>query len=183
MSHTPNYVTNQNLHVENLLNRLKSGDTPVIEFIDIWGEGFLSEDNIITGFKNSYNINKEAQLVSNPPDMGREIPNLIPVKIWESNFCIIPSGKVNILTLMGAPITETCASEIARMISSDGNIIIYGFNSDDTELIRLEKKLKKIDFIQVSKYELAKEFTDITIKPVIIFTKQSNLNPIISDDP
>lgn len=178
----PNYNTNQNLHVDELLKKLKRGEFVYIEFIDIWGEGYLEDNGMITGFKNSYNLNKFDQLVSNPPDKGRQIPNLIPVDTYNSPFTIIPDRSVKYLALMGAPITALTASEMARIIRQDGNILIYGFPPGDQDRKTLEAALKKISFITAKEYTLSDEFAKITLPPIVVYTYDKNLDPNIYDE-
>lgn len=179
---SPNYSTNQNLEVEKLLAKLKNNEFVYIEFIDIWGEGYLKDGEMITGFKNAFNLNKFNQLVSNPPDEGKQIPNLIPVDTYSSPFSMIPDRSVMYLTLMGAPITKLTASEMARIIRQNGNIIVYGFDSKNNDKALLEAELKNIDFIETKNYQLADEFAKISIEPVTVYTYKSHLDPNIHDE-
>ncbi len=178
----PNYDTNEFLDVEDLLFKLNKGEFVYIEFIDVWGEGYLEDGSMITGFKNSFNINKYDKLVSNPPDEGRRIPNLIPINDYDSPFTVIPDRSVKYLALMGAPITELTASEMARIIRQTGNILIYGFPQGDGNRLRLEKALEKIYFVQTETYHLSDEFAKISPEPVVVYTYDQNLDPNIHDE-
>ena len=178
----PNYKTNENRHVKKLLQQLRDKKQVEIDLIDIWGEGFLSHKRMITGFKRSYNINKYDQLVSNPPDKDREIPNLIPVKSWSSDFGIIPDKSVKTITLMGAPITHRTAEEIRRIIQLKGNVIIYGFDENDPERKILANALKKIGFFETKNYNLDEEFSMITLQPIVVYTSKNKPSHVIHEE-
>ena len=169
-----NYNTNENRQVKKLLQELRGKKQIEIDLIDVWGEGFLNHNGMITGFKRSYNINKHNQLVSNPPDKDREIPNLIPLSSWNSDFSIIPNKSVKTITLMGAPITNRTAKEIKRIIHPKGNVLIYGFTEVDSDRKILEKELQNIGFCEIKNYKLSNEFAMITLKPVVVFSSKTN---------
>lgn len=182
----PNYISNKNLEVQivETFKKIINGEKVSIDHIDMWGEGFLEDKNLTTGFKDSYNMNTFDKTVSNPPDEKRQIPNLIPLTNWNDfniynkiyeKPVIIPNKSVKTITLMGAPIIPKCAEEIGRMISDDGTIIIYGHDEnkkdEKNQISDLEFELNKKEFYRVKNYELKDKFSKITIKPVIVYKK------------
>lgn len=170
----PNYHTNKNLHVEKLLEKLHRRERVEIEFIDVWGEGYLSNPMIRAGFRNSYNINQKDQLVSNPPDKDRQIPNLIPVDTYDSDFRFIFDESVKILTVMAAPITELTANEMSRIIDYfNGNILIYGYEETETSRKILASALQKIGLSEARRYTLSEEFQLPNLEPVVVYTNET----------
>jgi len=97
-----------------------------IGLLDVWGEGYINDHGQITGFKNSQNLNKYNQKVSNGPNRGKPIPNLIPVDDWDSPKFPIADGMISNLTLMGAPINVDTAKEMYRVLDkTDGVVLLY----------------------------------------------------------
>jgi hypothetical protein len=109
-----------------------------IRILDVWGEGRVVDtdlNNQVTGFDgdNVWNINKYDKRVSNGPNKGKKIPNLIGVASWYNpRFSTIVDGTVPYVTCMGAPITEESAAEMYRVVNKEkGAVILYGFKPED----------------------------------------------------
>lgn len=100
-----------------------------IPLVDLWGEGAITTITagkpMRTGFYQAYNINQKDQKISNGPNTGKSIPNLLPIPNYNSPFPL-PNGSVEILTCMGAPINPGNAPEIVRVLAKPrGLIILY----------------------------------------------------------
>jgi|GEM_PF-872437 len=174
-SEAPNYIDNVNLHYPYSDQETSISSTNIIPIptpnayvylIDFYGEGRIVDHNLVSGFKNAYNINHQYQLVSNGPDKDRGIPNRIPVPGYYDDLQLsryILADRVSNITLMGAPILQNTAQEMARMIRKDGmgKIIIYGFSDSDPEVVILERELKKIDFYYAEHSFLEPPFNEI----------------------
>ncbi len=206
----PNYVTNKNLHYAYSNNEASlflssiisiPMDNSYIHLIDFYGEGRIVDvdNDLVTGFKDAYNINLQYQLVSNGPDQGRRIPNRIPVVDYNNDLQLsrfVVSDRVSNITLMNAPIQQNTAQEMARMIRKDGagKIIIYGFSHFEPEITLLEKELEKIGFYHAPNYILEAPFNEIkgfTNKPRVYKSKKikivgekkiSSLNPKLNQE-
>ncbi|MEO4006270.1 M43 family zinc metalloprotease [Flavobacterium sp. CAU 1735] len=175
-SGAPNYDANKNLNYAYSNNECVlfgnsiisiPMDNSYIHLIDFYGEGRIVDHNLVSGFKDAYNINHEYQLVSNGPDRGHRIPNRIPVPNYYGDLQLssyVASDRVSNITLMGAPILQNTAQEMARMIRKDGKgkIIIYGFGDRDSGVVILEKELKKINFQRVEHNFLEPPFDEIS---------------------
>ncbi|WP_300486137.1 hypothetical protein [Flavobacterium sp.] len=172
-SKDPNYKINKDLsypysdqgYTYATVSLIPSSDS-YVSLIDFYGEGRIVDNDVVTGFKDAYNINHQYQLVSNGPDANRKIPNRIPVPNYNGDLGLsryVSNDKVSTITLMGAPIQQNTAEEMARMIRKDGlgKIIIYGFEDSSPEVVILESELKKIEFYHVSNYVLEPPFTEI----------------------
>ncbi|QXO42711.1 hypothetical protein CXB74_019865 [Morganella morganii] len=148
----PNYSKNKNLkyHYSDFPYTEKYKTVPLeregksVRIVDYWGEGRINDSDIITGFTESYNINHQYQVVSNGADKGTRIPNRIPVKDYESldtkNY--IKNDFADYVTVMGAPITKSCADDIVRILNKDnGMVILYGIDGENlTNAITALKK-------------------------------------------
>lgn len=170
----PNYSVNKNLkyyysdfpYTEKYKTVPLDGDnTSVkIKIVDYWGEGRIYDSDIITGFTESYNVNHQHQVVSNGDDKGSRIPNRIPVKNYDSldttNY--IKNDFADYITVMGAPITKSCADDIRRMLNKDnGRVILYGV--DDDSLKNTIDALKKVGFYSLVKDTLESPFNQIKL--------------------
>ncbi len=168
----------------------KIGVGKKINLIDFWGEGRIKDNNMITGFPDAYNINHQYQLVSNGPDKNRKIPNRIPVSNY-NNFAdelqkLVEDGSVLVITLMGAPINEDCASEIARMIDKkDGVVIVYDADKKDSKKLETAMKKENMKRINVNDFKPSygtefywNKFFEISlnISDLYVTNKQNNNN-------
>ncbi|GAA4509200.1 hypothetical protein GCM10023191_070070 [Actinoallomurus oryzae] len=141
----------------------------VIPHLDVWGEGriILEKENLVTGFEEVYNLNlknrEREQKVSNGPNRGKPIPNLVPVEDYENPVFPLSDGSVLVVTLMGAPISKGTAREILRVLNkSEGKVIFYGLdpmnikNFEDVVaesgegLTRLEDEVLRPPFDEIS---------------------------------
>jgi hypothetical protein len=71
----------------------------------------------VQGLVKAYNVNHQFQLVSSGADIGKKIPSRIPTINYEavSVEMYVSDSTFDIITLMGAPISDSTAAEIARM--------------------------------------------------------------------
>ncbi|GAA4786622.1 hypothetical protein [Lysobacter hankyongensis] len=72
--------------------------------LDVWGEGRMRVDGLVTGFEHAYNLNRhdKGQGWNNK---GR-IPNLIPVLSWAPDVLPIPTNTILQMASMGSPLYE-----------------------------------------------------------------------------
>jgi hypothetical protein len=141
------------------------------KILDFWGEGRITEETLITGFKDSYNVNHQFQLVSNGPDRLRKIPNRIPTKGY-SDVCLakyIADSSFTTITIMGAPIKRNTIYEMLRIIKKDNfsAIIAYGYERNDPSLELLTEELKKNNFIENSHYTFSAILLEPSLEPVV----------------
>lgn len=168
----PNYSKNKNLryHYSDFPYTEKYKTVPLeregksVRIVDYWGEGRINDTDIITGFTESYNINHQYQVVSNGADKGTRIPNRIPVKDYESldtkNY--IKNDFADYVTVMGAPITKSCADDIVRILNKDnGIVILYGIDGEN--LTNAITALKKINFYSLIKDKLEAPFNQVKL--------------------
>jgi hypothetical protein len=103
-----------------------------IPLLDVWGEGRIVTDSMTTGFTQAYNLNNAGQLITNGPDDGEPVPNLVPVSSQNSPVFPLPDGIVAFETLMGAPIIAQTATEMVRVLNPQtGVVILYDPNPAD----------------------------------------------------
>lgn len=137
--------------------------------LDFWGEGRITLQGMITGFPGAYNVNHQFQLVSNGADEGKKIPNRIPTIDYQTVSVkkYVPDGTFDIITLMGAPITNTTAVEIARIISGDSHsqVVIYGKSESDEGITKLKRELDAKKLIILADYILPHPLNEITETP------------------
>ncbi|KAJ8711797.1 hypothetical protein PYW08_008751 [Mythimna loreyi] len=141
------------------LNRL-------IEHVDYWGEGRIVHEHGISGFPDCYNVNHVYQLVSNGPDRGKKIPNRIPVINYTNcdTSGYIKDNSVITVTIMGAPINNSCSADIARMISPDqGKVVAYGYNTSSADIRNLTTDLKMKDLFLCPSYTLPSDLQGLTL--------------------
>lgn len=174
--HAPNYARNTQL-------------TPYlpgtkVDHLDIWGQGrceTIDTPPVITGFKDSYNLEKQGSVVWNGLDTGRQIPNQISVTSWFDGFDNrinrIPNDGVKIMTSMGSMIDQTMANDMTKALDpNDGVIILYDFSATGAAALEaalyarknssgaaiFEQKLNQGEPIYVS--DLRGKFNEIRMK-------------------
>ncbi|CAH3182362.1 unnamed protein product [Porites evermanni] len=151
------------------------------QILDFWGEGRIASEGLITGFPGAYNVNHQFQLVSNGADIGKKIPNRIPTIDYQTVSVekYVSDGTFNIITLMGAPIINTTAAEIARIISgnSHSQVVTYGFSESDENITKLKRELDAKKLIILADYILPHPLDEITITPALAFRP---LNSVVS---
>lgn len=124
-------------HQHKKLNKENIG---AVKIIDFWGEGRISDSGLISGFPDAYNVNYQAQKISNGIYKGRDIPNRIPTRSYDdvniSRF--VEKDTFQYVTSMGAPITNATAKEMYRIIrkDDDARIIFYGDNDEYTQALQ-----------------------------------------------
>ncbi|CAH0401029.1 unnamed protein product [Chilo suppressalis] len=142
-------------------------DSQLIDLVDYWGEGRIkTTEEGISGFIDCYNVNHPHQCVSNGPDRGRKIPNRVPVLSYTTcdTSSYIKENSVRIVTLMGAPINNSCAKDIARMVSkSEGKVVVYGFKRTSADIRNLESELAVYNFIHCADHVLPRQLNDLTL--------------------
>lgn len=151
------------------------------QILDFWGEGRIASGGLITGFPGAYNVNHQFQLVSNGADRKKKIPNRIPTIDYQTVSVkkYVSDGTFDIITLMGAPIINTTAVEIARIISgnSHSQVVTYGFSESDESITKLKRELDTKKLIILADYILPHPLDEITITPALAFRP---LNSVVS---
>lgn len=136
-------------------SELDCNDTPEeryklkdVKLIDFWGEGYIEDEsmNVITGFREAYNINHQYQLVSNGPNKDRKIPNRIPVKCYDGYNLkpYINDSAAQYVTLMGAPLTDETYREISRILRKKDGIFIFFSSDSEAELLNKKNRANQI---------------------------------------
>lgn len=72
--------------------------------LDVWGEGRMRTDGLVTGFERAYNLNRYDK--GQGPDNKGRIPNLIPVLSWAPDVLPIPANTILQMASMGSPLYE-----------------------------------------------------------------------------
>lgn len=130
-----------------------------ITLLDVWGEGrILDGSGMVTGFDWAYNLNKIGQTISNGPNKGQPIPNMIPVKEYENPSFPIDDNVVSAVTLMGAPITRKVSQEIQRVLNATTGVVILfdpsekdrGLFEHYTTFIRLPFEILSWPYCQIT---------------------------------
>ena len=138
------------------------------KLVDVWGEGEIFDGTFRTGFRDAWNINKAGQLISNGPDAGREIPQLLKVYDYDNPQFPIADDDVMVLTLMGAPISEGTAIEMARVINwPRGRVILYDPDSDGVANF---EKHNSMTLEVVDPSELSWPYNEISVSPAYVYT-------------
>ncbi|XP_022832024.1 microvitellogenin-like [Spodoptera litura] len=116
----------------------------VIPHVDYWGEGRVVTDDGVRGFSNCYNVNQKYQLVSSGSDRDRKIPNRIPVQSFTEcdTTAYIKDNSVMTVTVAGLNIHDS-AKDIARIVSADGKVIVFGATGESPQITDLREELKK----------------------------------------
>jgi hypothetical protein len=137
--------------------------------LDVWGEGRITDEGLVTGFNEALNLNHRNQRISNGPDKGKPIPNLFPVDDYENPK--FPDDTFQYITLMGAPISVGTAKGMCRVLNaSQGYIYLYDPNASDFRTFEgiaasSDIVLKK----RVPPTSLSGPFNQITIQAVCVF--------------
>lgn len=151
------------------------------QILDFWGEGRIVSQSLITGFPGAYNVNHQFQLVSNGADEDKKIPNRIPTIDYETVSVkkYVSDGTFNIITVMGAPIFDSTAVEIARIISgnSHSQVVTYGFDEEHESITMLKRALDAKKLIILADYILPHPLDEITLTPALAFRP---LNSVVS---
>lgn len=175
LAQRPNYITNKDKAYaysecpflgEYYLLKIPPSLNNLIEHVDYWGEGRIVTQQGISGFSDCYNVNHTYQLVSNGPDRNRKIPNRIPVVNYTNcdTSGYIKNNSVTTVTIMGAPINNSCAKDIARMVNSDlGKVVAYGFESSSADIRNLIRELKNKDVFLCPNYTLSSELQGLSL--------------------
>lgn len=157
---------------------------PSKQILDFWGEGRITADGIITGFPGAYNVNHQFQLVSNGADAGRKIPNRIPTIDYQTVSVekYVSDGTFDIITLMGSPITNPTAVEIARIISGNSNsqVVIYGIEERDEDITNLKRALDAKKMMILADYSLPHPLDEIKTPPPFEALAFRQLNSVVS---
>jgi expansin (peptidoglycan-binding protein) len=143
------------------------------KILDFWGEGRIVAEGMTTGFRGAYNVNHQFQLVSNGPDRNRKIPNRIPTIDYDSVSVerYVPDRSFDIVTLMGAPITQATAAEISRIISGHSHCVVvtYGVPEDSSHIATLEKELDGKELVLSPRYALPRPLNEVSLTPALAF--------------
>lgn len=175
LARPPNYHVNTDLEYPysecpflgeyNLIKIPRSG---LVEHVDYWGEGRIEQDGKVSGFRDCFNVNHTYQLVSNgdAETENRKIPNRIPVVNYTDcrTNSYIKDNSVKIVTLMGAPINNSCAADIGRIINrKEGLVVIYSFDSNSADVKNLETELYPAGLIYCEGYTLPERLQGLTL--------------------
>ncbi|XP_035457707.2 microvitellogenin-like [Spodoptera frugiperda] len=135
-----------------------------IPHVDYWGEGRVITDDGVRGFKNSYNVNHQYQLVSSGSDRDRKIPNRIPVKSFTDcdTSAYIKDNSVATVTVAG-PNIHNSARDIARIVNADGKVIVFGVTGESPQIAELREELKKKGLFPTMNATLPTEFQGLTL--------------------
>lgn len=138
----------------------------LIELVDYWGEGRLYSEAGVSGFPDCYNVNHPSQCVSNGTDRDRKIPNRVPVRSYTDcdTRSYIKDNSVKTVTLMGAPINNSCAKDIERMINDTrGRVIVFGFDDASADITNLKRELRNKNLIICDGYDLPNNLRGVTL--------------------
>ncbi|WP_208617802.1 beta/gamma crystallin domain-containing protein, partial [Vibrio thalassae] len=161
-------------NTDNVYEVIHNYDVPIL---DVWGEGRIVTQGMVTGFDESYvyNLNKFDQLVSNGINKGQPIPNLQKVEEYDNPIFPLDDNSITFMTLMGAPITIGTASEMFRTIDKcNGYVILY--NPGPNELNNFKQIFVKDNdpWKDVTdRVTLGFPFNEISISPAIIFSSEN----------
>ncbi|AQX09703.1 hypothetical protein [Elizabethkingia ursingii] len=169
----PNYYTNKDWKYA--CSDKEFGEFPekklsTVELLDFWGEGrivcFDNDPPLKTGFIDAYNVNHQYQLVSNGEDSYKKIPNRIPTQNYEyidlSKY--VNNDAVKNIILMGSPLNQSSADEIARMINPNGKIIIYAKEDHYRDKINLALAKVNKQLLHFINYIPIPPFDDVDLK-------------------
>ncbi|GJQ64514.1 MAG: hypothetical protein SCALA702_35670 [Melioribacteraceae bacterium] len=135
-----------------------------VDLLDVWGEGRIVAGDIVTGFTSAYNFNNVFQAVSNGPNEGAPIPNLLPVNSYYEGFIPLDGGSVATLTLMGAPIYDWIANEMIRVLKlNSGKVYLYDPSDSDRTNFEKAKPDNLIGVKYDSPADLPSPFNEITL--------------------
>ncbi|MBL4762542.1 MAG: hypothetical protein JKY93_07580 [Gammaproteobacteria bacterium] len=186
---TPPYgngpMLSKDLNVDSLKNKLLLGQAleQLIDHIDVWGEGRKDDHGLRTGFPAAFNINLNQGIGPTGYQYAdHAIPNLLPVCTYSDTFDVIPDKSVKTITIMGSPIIETVANEIARIVADSGAVLTFGYKYHDNDIKTLMESLNGRAFIKDISYKLGSNYTAISLEPVIVFSSKSNPDPYIHDE-
>ena len=111
-----------------------------IRHLDVWGQGYVVDGSMVTGFEDATNLDMKDKVVWTGPNKDKPIPNLIPVDCTglacaPPDKPVFPIAKdaVEIMTSMGGPIYETTARQMYRTIKDTGVVILYGHDEDELD--------------------------------------------------
>ncbi|MBV8272222.1 MAG: hypothetical protein JO067_08120 [Cupriavidus sp.] len=139
-----------------------------IDLLDVWGEGRIATDGMITGFDNCLNLNKYSQTISNGADKGCEIPNLCPVADYDAPLFPIQTGVVRRITLMGAPINERTAYEMLRVLDK-GSGAVYLYDPSPAHRSIFERVIAGTGLARRTLTSLGMPFDEVSIRPVSVY--------------
>ncbi len=117
--------TRENWVMPSKLPSTGSGQWAHVFHLDVWGEGYIHESGITTGFQDAYNLQYYEKTVSNGPNKDKSVPKLIAVDTYNNPAFPIATGAVEVMTSMGSPL-DNVANEMYRTINANsGAVILY----------------------------------------------------------
>lgn len=117
--------TRENWVMPSKLPSTGSGQWAHVFHLDVWGEGYIHESGITTGFQDAYNLQYYEKTVSNGPNKDKSVPKLIAVDTYNNPTFPIATGAVEVMTSMGSPL-DNVANEMYRTINANsGAVILY----------------------------------------------------------
>jgi hypothetical protein len=142
----------------------------------------LDVQGLITGFAKAYNVNHQFQLVSSGADIGKKIPNRIPTINYEADSVemYVSDSTFDIITLMGAPISDSTAAEIARIISGNSNylVVAYVLSESDEGINKLNILLDAEQLLRLAELIFPPPLNEIRMDAHVAFRP---LNSVFSE--
>jgi hypothetical protein len=153
-----------------------------IPLLDVWGEGRINDNGLVTGFNQAYNLNKDTKKVSNGPNKDKDIPNLVPVRGYDNPKFPLRDGVVKYLTVMGAPINSATTKEICRVLKKGGRendkigiVVLYGYPKQEQQrkifetTIAREEICKGLFYMEYDSPLLPQHLKEISLEPLAIY--------------
>jgi hypothetical protein len=142
----------------------------------------LDVQGLITGFPKAYNVNHQFQLVSSGADIGKKIPNRIPTINYKAVRVekYVSDSTFDIITLMSAPISDSTAAEIARIISGNSNSLVaaYVLSESDEDINKLKSLLDAKQLLRLAELIFPSPLNEITMDTHVAFRP---LNSVFSE--
>lgn len=148
-----------------------------IDLLDVWGEGrIVTSDGLVTGFTEAYNLNHRDQRISNGPNTDLPIPNLIWVSSYDAVLFPLQDDCVRFVTVMGAPIVESVAREIRRVIDESCGVV-YLYNPDPLDKARFDAVFTDVySRTYVAGEPISSPFDQPTPRPVVAYSFQTHIH-------
>ncbi|PYB81984.1 hypothetical protein DMX11_00890 [Pseudomonas sp. LB-090624] len=154
----------------------------MLQVLDVWGEGRIVQrvkgKDLVTGFRDAYNLNKAGQRISNGPFTGEHIPNLVLVYEYDAPDFPLDDRAIPHVTLMGAPITYHVALEMCRVVARPGKIYLYDPNETDRRMFEAVAFTQGLQLLgRFDPAELDPPFNEITLLAAYVYRSPSSPLP------
>jgi hypothetical protein len=111
-------------------------------------------------------LNKIGQTVGHGSARGDEIPSLVPVTDHDNPNFPVMDGMVSYITLMGAPITQTTAREMYRVLNKKSGVVVL-YNPSPEDRVTFERNMGNL--VYKPNDPLNPPFDQPTIRPAYIY--------------